>query len=97
MDPDDLDCLEKRAVASPVRRRSSSISASSRPRHKKIAYHSQITGEGFFGISAYGLITLSFLILAGLFFYGIAYGFVHLCSHYAAAGHSAAAARFLPS
>ena len=97
MDVDELDYLEKRALAFPIRRRSSAISASSaKPRHK-IEYHTKITGEGFFGISAYGLITLAFLVLAGLFFYGVAYGFVHLCSHYATARYPAAAARVLPS
>ncbi|KAK5132168.1 hypothetical protein LTR08_000325 [Meristemomyces frigidus] len=76
MDADELDYLEKRALASPVRRRSSAIALPARPRHK-IAYHSQLTGEGFFGISAYGLIVLSFLVLAALFFYAIAYGLLY--------------------
>ena len=95
MDVDELDYLEKHAL-SPVRRRSSSSYANSpaRPR-QKIAYHSRITGEGYFGLSAYGLIVLAFFIFTALFFYGIAYGFLHICSHYVAAHIAAHSSQLL--
>ena len=95
MDVDELDYLEKHALVCPVHRRtSSSCVDSTRPR-QKVAYHSKITGEGYFGVSAYGLIVLAFFIIAGLFFYGIAYGFLHICSHYAAAHIAAHSSQLL--
>lgn len=82
MDTDQLDYLEKRGLAAPQRR--SSGFDSSRPQQpRQYSYHSQLSGEGLFGISAYGLIILCFLLFASLFFYGIVHGFWHICTHYA--------------
>ena len=91
MDTDELDYLEKRGLSSPYnasrqRSGSSDYPKPSQPRlPENYQYHSQLTGEGLFGISAYGLIILCFLIFAGLMLFGLVHGFWHLCTHYSVA------------
>ncbi|RMY89342.1 hypothetical protein D0861_04323 [Hortaea werneckii] len=77
MDPDELDYLEKRGLSSPYNasRQRSGSSDNPKPSQPRLPenyqYHSQLTGEGLFGISAYGLIILCFLIFAGLMLFGL--------------------------
>lgn len=85
MDVDELDYLEKRGLPYPDQSHGNKASQQPKqPRH----YHSQLSGEGVFGISAYGLIILCFLTFSGLLLFGLVHGFWHLCVHYSA--HSAA-------
>ncbi|RMY28014.1 hypothetical protein D0866_09729 [Hortaea werneckii] len=91
MDTDELDYLEKRGLSTPYNasRQRSGSSDNPKPSQPRLPenyqYHSQLTGEGLFGISAYGLIILCFLIFAGLMLFGLVHGFWHLCTHYSVA------------
>ncbi|KAK3073988.1 hypothetical protein LTR53_003935 [Teratosphaeriaceae sp. CCFEE 6253] len=67
MDADELDNLEKHWL-------SFAHPPNSRPAQIPRQYHSQLSGEGIFGISAYGLIIICLLVFAGLSLFG----FVHL-------------------
>lgn len=74
-DTDQLDYVEKRGLAAPI----ASQNSPHQPR-QLYDYHSRLSGDGVFGISAYGLIILSVLFCAVLLTYGIAHGVWYLCS-----------------
>lgn len=97
MDTDELDYLEKRGLASPAAHLNHARSADRRPRQLQegYQYHSQLTGAGVFGISAYGLIVLSFLLFAGLMFFGVVHGFWHLVTHWSTQAAAAKTGRRL--
>lgn len=79
MDTDELDYLEKRGLDLPPLRISTDLTQQ-QPRQ----YHSQLSGDGVCGLSAYGLILLAFLTFASLVLFGLVRGFWHLCVRYAA-------------
>lgn len=73
-DARDLDYLEKHSLPIPT------TSGNKKVRQPR-QYHSQLSGDGIFGISAYGLTLLCFLVLVSFFTYALSHGLWHLCLH----------------
>lgn len=88
----DLDELEKRGATFVRRPSDSGDPSSALPRHppssspstacETASYHSRLTGQGFFGISAYGLILIATFVGLAVLCYLVIHLLAYLGSNY---------------